>query len=83
MPSFLKLLGLYGGHLFNGTALLLLTLLATGAVSILISWLPLVIDDAVYLGFAYLMHLVLLVCDGLLCASWMLYWVLKGIKELL
>ncbi|MBB3118681.1 hypothetical protein [Pseudoduganella violacea] len=74
--------GRYAGHIFISTVFLLLTLLPAGGVSILTSWLPAIVDDPVYLGFAWLLHVVVLVCDGLLFAFWMLCRLLKAIMEL-
>lgn len=81
--STVPLVGMYAGHILIGTVFLLLTLLPAGVVSILISWLPSIIDDPIYLSFAYFLHLIVLLCDGLLLVFWMFFRIVKAVKELL
>ncbi len=82
LPGF-RLIGLYAGHLLTSGALLLITLLLNGLLAILIQYLSQWIEDPLFHIFAWLMHIALLVCDGILLMCWLIYWLVRGLKELL
>ncbi|WP_256080149.1 hypothetical protein [Massilia sp. YIM B04103] len=78
----IQVVGLFAGHLLTNTVLLLLTLLLNGLVTILILYLPQLVADVVFLGFAHLMHIVVLIFDGVLLLCWLTYWLWRGLEEM-
>lgn len=73
--------GKFTSHILGGAAMCTVLLLVSAGLSVLLQMLPLLTAEPDFLLFARVMHLFLLWSDGCLFVWWVLYSIVKRVKE--